>query len=152
MARFLLPTVGTDQDFLVLGGTTGTQPTFGGDDVFDGSYVRTGSHIHFRINVSFANIITFGTGQYYVDLPFPAKYSYQFTAGCVHDIGVSESDDYLVSGHVFKGESRVYLKSIDKEGNSVVDIPFTSTEPFTLAATDNFHISGDYIKVDDVSL
>jgi hypothetical protein len=32
-----------------------------------------------------------------------------------------------------------------KEGNTVFDVPFTSTSPFTLAVADNFHISGDYI-------
>jgi len=58
--------------FVVQGGTTGTQPTFSGNPLFSGSYVKTGPMVHFRIDVDFDNITSFGTGQYYLDLPCPA--------------------------------------------------------------------------------
>ena len=102
--------------------------------------------VHFQIQVDFDNITSFGTGQYYVNLPFPAKHAYQVTNGCVHD--VSTGRDYIVSGHVAAGSSQLLLKSIDAQGNSAFDIPFTATSPFTLAVADNFHVAGDYIAED----
>jgi hypothetical protein len=135
--------LGSDTTFTVAGGTLGTQPTFTGAPLFTGSYVRTGPMVHFRIDVDFDNITSFGTGQYYLDLPFPAKYNYEFTAGCLHDI--SETRDYPMTGHVYAGESRMLLKSLDSQGNSAFAVPFTATTPVTLAVADNFHISGNYI-------
>jgi len=135
--------LGIDTPFTVAGGTLGTQPTFTGAPLFTGSYVKTGPMVHFRIDVDFDNITSFGTGQYYLDLPFPAKYNYEFTAGCLHDI--SATRDYPITGHIYAGESRMLLKSMDASGNTTYAIPFTATAPTTLNVADNFHVSGDYI-------
>lgn len=135
--------LGVDTEFEVVGGSLGTQPTFDGDPLFTGSYVVTGPMVHFRIDVDFSNITSFGSGQYYVDLPFPSKYNYQFASGCYHDI--STGRDYPIFGHVLAGESRLFLKTIDASGNQAFNMPFTSVEPVTLNAEDNFHVSGDYI-------
>jgi hypothetical protein len=89
------------------------------------------------------NITNFGTGQYYVDLPFPAKYGYKFREGCLHDI--STSRDYAMGGHVYAGQSRVTLGSTDTQSGTVFDIAFTYNSPVTLSTADNFHISGTYI-------
>jgi hypothetical protein len=75
----------TETSFTVNGGTLGTQPTFNGDPLFSGTYVINGPMVHFQIQVDMDNITNFGTGQYYVDLPFPAKYSYHFRDACLHD-------------------------------------------------------------------
>lgn len=133
--------------FSVVGGTTITQPTFTGNPLFSGSYVKAGSLVHFEIQVDFDNITNFGTGQYYVDLPFPAKYAYKFREGCLHDI--SASRDYEIGGHVNAGASRLFLSSTDASGQVTFDSPFTSTAPTTLNAADNFHISGTYIALDN---
>jgi hypothetical protein len=133
-----------DTPFVVEGGTLGTQPTFTGAPLFTGSYVASGDQVHFRIDVDMDNITGFGTGQYYMNLPFPAKYNYQFAAGCLHDI--STGRDYPIFGHVLAGQSQMVLKSIDAQGNSAFNVAFTSTAPITLAVADNFHVSGDYIK------
>jgi hypothetical protein len=135
--------LGEDTSFTVAGGTLGTAPTFNGAPLFTGSYVKTGPMVHFRIDVDFDNITSFGTGQYYLDLPFPAKYNYEFTAGCLHDI--SATRDYPMTGHIYAGESRMLLKSLDASGNSAYAVPFTATAPVTLTTADNFHISGNYI-------
>jgi hypothetical protein len=139
--------LGVDTEFQVAGGTLGTQPTFDGDPLFYGSYVKHGLLVHFRIDVDFDNITSFGTGQYYLDLPFPSKYNYEFTAGCLHDI--SATRDYPMTGHVYAGESRMLLKSLDASGNSAFAVPFTATLPITLTVADNFHISGDYIALEE---
>jgi hypothetical protein len=137
------PVVPADTPFTVLGGTLGTQPTFSSSPLFTGSYLRTNDLVHFRIDVDMDNITNFGTGQYYLDLPFPSKYNYKFRDGCLHDI--SASKDYAIGGHVAAGASRLYLFSTDTQSSHVFDIDFDHNSPVTLAAADNFHIAGTYI-------
>jgi hypothetical protein len=127
----------------VAGGTTGTAPTFTGAPLFSGSYTKLGNLVHFQIQVDMDNITGFGTGQYYVYLPFPAKYGYKFREGCLHD--VSASKDYEIGGHVFAGQSRLLLSSTDTQSGKVFDIPFVYNNPITLTTADNFHIAGTYI-------
>jgi hypothetical protein len=132
-----------ESTFVVAGGTTGTAPTFTGAPLFSGSYTKLGNLVHFQIQVDMDNITSFGTGQYYVDLPFPAKYGYKFREGCLHDI--SASKDYEIGGHVFAGQSRLLLSSTDTQSGQVFDIPFVYNNPINLSTADNFHISGTYI-------
>jgi hypothetical protein len=129
-----------ETSFTVNGGTTGTQPTFDGAPLFSGSYVKTGPMLHFQIQVDMDNILTFGSGQYYVDLPFDAKYGYQFAAGCLHD--ASTGRQYAIGGHVYAGNNQLLLSYTDSNGQ---DAPFDYNSPMTLNVADNFHISGTYI-------
>lgn len=133
---------GVSIPFEVAGGSTGTQPSFTGDPLFVGTYTRWGNMIHFQIDVDFDNITSFGTGQYYLDLPFNAEHAYQFADGCLHDI--SENRDYPIFGHVNASEKRLFLKSLDAQGNTAYNVPFTSVLPITLSTADNFHIAGTY--------
>lgn len=137
-----------DFAFTIVGGASGTQPTFSGDPLFSGSYVRTGALVHFQIQVEFDNITNFGTGQYYLDLPFTSKYNYQFASGCLHDF--SNGREYPIFGHVFAGEKRVYLQSLDNQGSYTFQVDFTHTVPITLATTDNFHVSGMFVTDDAI--
>ena len=124
------------------GGTIGgTQPTFSGPGI-EGSYTRTGNMIHFSIQVDFDNITGFGTGQYYLKLPYPVREAYQFRNGCLHDI--SASRDYHISGHVNKSSDVLTLNTQALQGQTIFDVPFTSTAPVTLTTADNFHIAGTY--------
>ena len=133
----------TEVEYEVEGGTTGTQPTFTGTPDFEASYVRTGVLCHFRIDVDFDNILTFGTGQYYLTLPVPSKHNYQLSDGCLHDI--STGRNYPISGHVQAGSNQIFLESIDSQGNSAFNVDFTATSPVALNIADNFHVSGTYI-------
>jgi hypothetical protein len=136
--------IGVETSYAVQGGTDGTQPTFTGDPLFSASYVRMSSNlVHFQIQVDMDNITSFGTGQYYMTLPFDAKTNYIFRDGCVHD--VSTGKEYHISGHVAAGSNELILFSSAKDGNSVEDVAFTPTVPFALATDDNFHIAGTYI-------
>jgi hypothetical protein len=137
-----------DFTFTVTGGASGTQPTFSGDPLFSGSYVRTGALVHFQIQVEFDNITSFGTGQYYLDLPFTSKYNYQFASGCLHHI--SNDREYPIFGHVFAGQKRMYLQSLDNQGNTTYQVDFTHNHPITLAIADNFHVSGMFITDDAI--
>jgi hypothetical protein len=135
-----LSDLGGDTTFTVAGGTLDEQPTFDGAPLFTGSYVKTGPMVHFRIDVDMDNITDFGTGQYYVDLPFPAKYNYLFRNACLHDVSMPRQ--FGLSGHVSAGESRVTLFYTDTSGQ---DVAFDYNSPALLTINDNFHISGDYI-------
>jgi hypothetical protein len=131
----------TETSFTVNGGTLGDQPTFTGDPLFSGSYVKTGPLVHFQIQVDMDNITNFGTGQYYVDLPFDAKYGYQIKEGCLHD--VSTGNQYAIGGHVLAGENRLVLTYTNSNGQ---DEPFDHNSPITLTTADNFHVAGTYIS------
>ena len=138
--------MGIEQTYTVAGGTSGTQPTFSGDPLFSGHCVILGSTIYFDVQVNFDNILTFGTGQYYVTLPFASKYGKMFREGCLHDNDTGR--EYHISGHVDAGSDEVQLFTTDRQGNRIYDFAFAYNEPITLTTADNFHISGTYI-VDD---
>jgi hypothetical protein len=87
------------------------------------------------------NITNFGTGQYYVDLPFPAKYSYHFRDACLHD-NSGTVRQYALSGHVYAGQSQVTLWFTSTSGQ---DELFDYNSPALLTVNDNFHIAGTYI-------
>jgi hypothetical protein len=131
--------VGVSIPFTVAGGTLGTQPTFTGAPLFTGSYTKWGNLCHFQIDVDMDNITSFGTGQYYVNLPFPAEHNYLVSDGCLHDI--SASDQYAIMGHVVAGSNQLRLLSIASNGKHV---PFEHNVPVTLAIADNFHVAGTY--------
>lgn len=133
----------TTETYAVNGGTAGTQPTFTGDPLFTGQYVRNGDLVHFEVQVDFDNITSFGTGQYFVTLPFPTAQPIMFRDGCLHDVNTGR--EYHISGHVAAGSSDVWLFTTDRQGNRIYDFPFEQGEPITLTTVDNFHIAGDYI-------
>jgi hypothetical protein len=130
-----LQTVGVD--FVPAGGTTGTQPTFNGPPLFTGTYTKIGNIVHFAIDVDMDNITSFGTGQYYMDLPFTAKRNYLLSDGCLHDI--STGDEYAILGHINAGSNRLTLLATASNGRQV---PFEHNVPVTLSTADNFHIAG----------
>jgi hypothetical protein len=131
-----------ETSFTVNGGTLGTQPTFDGAPLFSGSYVKNGPLVHFQIQVDMDNITNFGTGQYYVELPFPAKHSYHFRDACLHDSSGTVRQ-YALSGHVYAGQSQVALWFTSTSGQ---DELFDYNSPALLTVNDNFHISGTYIS------
>jgi hypothetical protein len=86
------------------------------------------------------NITGFGTGQYYMTLPFESKFNYLFSDGCLHDI--STNDQYAVLGHATAGSNVITLLSTASNGRQV---PFTNSAPVNLSTADNFHIAGTFI-------
>jgi hypothetical protein len=129
--------------YTVTGGTSGTQPTFSGDPLFTGHYVRVGDLVHFDVQVDFDNVTSFGTGQYFVSIPFPCLEAIMVRGGCLHDDNTGLQ--YHISGHANKGTSTLELFTTDRQGNRIYDFAFEQGEPITLATSDNFHIQGSYI-------
>ena len=128
--------------YAVQGGTlNGSQPTFNGTPLFAASYILSGELVHFRINVDFDNITSFGAGQYYMTLPFNSKYDMYMRNGQLLDFSTSKK--YSISGHVVAGSNVMNLLSTANNGDEVA---FTSSVPFNLNAADDFHISGSFIR------
>lgn len=134
-------TVAPEVTYTVTGGTDGTQPTFNGPPLFTASYVLLDRLVHFRVNVDMSNITDFGTGQYYVTLPFASRHTYLTSEGHLHDD--SANKDYTLQGHVDAGTN--VLKLFYTGANGQQD-SFEFNKPTTLATADVFHISGTYMK------
>lgn len=135
--------IGYPVSFTVLGGTVGgTQPTFTGSPLFFGDYIRIGDLVHFCIRVEFDNITDFGTGQYFLELPFEALFDYQCREGNLFDFSTNRK--YSIGGHVFAGSKNLTLNYIGTNGR---DEPFVHNQPITLTVDDDFHISGTYIAI-----
>lgn len=127
--------------YAVEGGTLlGTQPTFDGDPLFDATYADSGELTHFTINVSFSNITSFGTGQYFMTVPFNAKKTYYFRNGHIQQ--KSSGRSYGISALLEEGSNQLKLWYTSSSGR---DEHFTSTSPITLTNQDSFNISGTYL-------
>lgn len=136
-------TVGIPVPFTVNGGTIGgTQPTFSGPPMFSGQVVRIGDFVHFEIQVLFTNITSFGTGQYFVDLPFAPSHPVMIRGGCVHRN--SNGKQYALGGHAVAGNVQLTLWYTASNGE---DQEFDHNSPFTLTTADNFHIQGSYLAL-----
>jgi hypothetical protein len=123
------------------GGTIGgTQPTFSGDPLITGKYMKINRLVHFEIQVDFDNILTFGTGQYFLTLPFEVCCNYQLRDGCVHDD--SAGRQYSIGGHADLNSDVIELNYIGTNGR---DEAFEHNQPFVLDVADNFHIAGTYL-------
>jgi hypothetical protein len=123
------------------GTTTEDQPSFDGPGV-TGTYNRFGNMVHFNVTLAFTNALSFGTGQYYLTLPYPAKGEYFFREGNLYDL--SADVRYHTSGELEPGSSQVILYTTASLNTRTIAVPFTSTIPVALTTSDRFYISGTY--------
>ena len=131
---------GVSTHYVPLGGTVGgTQPTFTGNPLFTGSYTRIGNLCFFQIDVAFTNILTFGTGQYYISLPFNSEHFIAQRNGILTDFSTSKK--YQISGIVQAGSNQLMLYTQTSNG---LDTAFEYNVPHQLAVEDSFHIAGTY--------
>lgn len=132
----------TETAYVMGGGTVapGAQPTFNGAPLFTGSYVLAGSLVYFNVNVVMTNITSFGTGQYYVTVPFNSKYSFSISSGRLHD--ASNNNNYTLQGYVAAGTNVMLLTYTDGTGKQAI---FDYNSPSVLTPLDTFFISGTYI-------
>jgi len=122
------------------GGTIGgTQPTFDGDPLITGSYTKIGNLCFFQIDVQFSNITDFGTGQYYLTLPFDSEHQQTMRQGCIED--ASTGRKYAISGHVEANDNVLALFGLASNG---LDEDFTKSTPLQLEMADSFHVAGTY--------
>ena len=137
-----VPVITGPQPFTVNGGTIGgTQPTFSGPPMFTGQVMTIGDFVHFEIQVEFDNITSFGTGQYFVDLPFIPGHPIMLRNGCLHD--ASTGRQYSIAGHAVAGNVQMALWYIGSNGH---DEMFDHNSPVNLQTVDSFHIAGEYVR------
>jgi len=129
---------GVVTSFDVQGGTSGTQPTFSANP-FTATYTRFGDMIHFAYSVDFDTITSFGTGQYFMTLPYNARRPYTFNGGALYDD--SSGNIYSILGTVAAGSDQMNLYYIKSNGETE---PFEYNKPITLTVDDNFDITGTY--------
>ena len=147
MARFTHPSIwasGSSDEgtWIIEGGTlSNPQPTFSGDPLFSGHYTVIGNLCHFAIDVDMDNILTFGTGQYYMKLPFAANHNIILSDGCLHD--GSTGNQYSILGHISENSDVMELYSVSSNGQHV---PFSDSDnsPIKLNFVDSFHIAGSF--------
>jgi hypothetical protein len=122
------------------GGTLdGIQPTFDGAPLITGHYSRIGEVVMFQINVEFDNILTFGTGQYFLTLPFKAQYATMIRGGCLHN--PQNDRQYPIAGHLDAGSNVLSLWTTSSQGQ---DEGFDNNNPINLHQDDFFHVAGVY--------
>ena len=147
MARFTHPAIwqyGTSDNgtWTIEGGTlSNPQPTFSGDPLFSGHYTVIGNLCHFAIAVDMDNILTFGTGQYYMKLPFASNHDIILSDGCLHD--ASTGNQYSILGHILEGSDIMELYSVGSNGQHLA-FSDSDNQPIKLNPADNFHIAGSF--------
>ena len=132
---------GVNTNYQPGGGTDGTQPVFDPTDI-TGTFNRIGNLVYFSIEVDFTGVTSFGTGQYYLTLPYVSRSELKFADGCLHD--ASTGREYQIRAGVLAGENVIKLSTTDRQGNRIYDTPFTYNDPITLTTADRFHIAGTY--------
>lgn len=121
------------------GGTIGgTQPTASGPFI-SGSFNRFGNMVHFNIQVDMDNMTSFGTGQYYVTLPYPARVRYTFANG--HLLDFSANKTYNLVGECAADSDIIKIYYIGPNGQMDA---FDHNSPVNLTIEDYFDISGTY--------
>jgi hypothetical protein len=101
-----------------------------------------GSVVTVQIDVGFTNVSNFGTGQYFLTLPFASRYHTDIYGGSVHNVTVSGTDHYSLKGHLSPSSSTM---SIWDMASASKDEPMDHNSPFVLTTNDKFHMSFTYI-------
>jgi len=146
MARFTHPAFGnTDGLTTTINSYTpvwsGTGLIFTGTPA-TGAYIKIGNWIIVQIDVDFATVTNFGTGQYSLTLPFSSKYHTDVYGGSVHDVVNQGVDHYSLKGHLSAGSTTFTVWDM---ASASKDEPFDHNSPFNLAQVDRFHMSFSYI-------
>lgn len=135
--------VSAPTSFTVNGGTIGgTQPTFSGPPMFTGQYIRVGDLVHFEIQVDFDNITSFGTGQYFVDMPFAPLGPVMIRGGRLDQ--TSTGKHFAINGSANANNVQLKLWYTASNGQ---DDEFDYNSPFGLTTADSFHVMGSYIAI-----
>jgi len=107
-----------------------------------GRYSRVGKMITFYIKVNCTTVTNFGTGGYYLTLPFAPFNNFVFRNGGLHD--TSANVHYSILGDSSSASASIELLYSKSQGSHVEDSPFKQGSPLSLATADFFYISGTY--------
>ena len=110
-----------------------------------GKYYTVGELVYIEFEVRFTNVTNFGTGQYFVILPFESATHCSVVGGTVHD--VSNGHQYTLKGDLDPNSKIMSLYSV---GGGSRDLPFTENSPVKLTTEDWIHFQGWYRRVTTV--
>lgn len=116
---------------------TATGLTYSGTPAL-GYYAVVGKLIHFHIQVNLSSVSNFGTGQYFMDLPFAPLGDYAFRDGGLHVLG----NHYPLMADAEAGSVSMDLWYTGANGQ---DLAFTKTSPHALTTSNKFYINGTYL-------
>ena len=120
---------------------SGTGLTFTGTPA-TGYYIKIGNLVTIQIDVSFAGVTNFGSGQYSLTIPVASKYHTDVYGGSIHDVVNQGVDHYSIKGHLSASSTDMTIWNI---GSSAKDEPVDYNSPFNLATADRFHMMFSYI-------
>lgn len=120
---------------------SGTGLTYTGTPAV-GSYVRIGDVVTVQIDVTLANVTDFGTGQYFLTLPFNSRYHTDVYGGSVHKIVGPTTNHHSLKGHLSPAGNVVSIWDL---GAAAQDEQFDHNSPVILTTADRFHMSFTYI-------
>ena len=120
---------------------SGTGLTFTGTPA-TGYYIKIGNLVTIQIDVSFAGVTNFGSGQYSLTIPIASKYHTDVYGGSIHDVVNQGVDHYSIKGHLSSSSTDMTIWNI---GSSAKDEPVDYNSPFNLATADRFHMMFSYI-------
>ena len=146
MARFTHPAFGNTDGLTTTINSyspvwSGTGLTYTGTPA-TGSYIKIGNLVVVQIDVVFTTVTNFGTGQYYLTIPFESLYHTDVYGGSVHQITNQGIDHYSLKGHLTDSSNSMSVWVI---GSSAQDEPFTHQQPINIDTNDRFHMSFSYI-------
>jgi hypothetical protein len=116
---------------------SGTGLAFTGNPTVS-SYLLVGTLCHFRIRVNCTTVTNFGTGQYFLTLPFAPKDDYVFRDGGIHG---NANSHYALMADAEKDELQM---SLWHPGPGGQDALMDHNSPHTMSTSDYFYISGTY--------
>ena len=116
---------------------TGTGLTYTGTPAL-GYYAAIGKLIHFHIQVTLTTVTNFGTGQYFINLPFAPIGDYAFRDGGLHVAG----NHYPVMADAEAGSTSMDLWYTGANGQ---DLAFNKNSPHNLTTSNKFYINGTYL-------
>lgn len=116
---------------------SGTGLTYTGTPTI-ASYILFGTLCHFRIRVNCTTVTNFGTGQYFLTLPFPPQDDYVFRDGGIH---ANTGSHYALMADAEQGELAMSLWHPGPGGQDAIT---DHNSPHTLTVQDYFYVSGTY--------
>lgn len=103
-----------------------------------GSYIKIGNLVTFHIQVPLTTITNFGTGQYFINLPFAPVGDYAFRDGGLHIAG----NHY---GVMADAEAGTTLMDLWYAGSNGQDLAMNHNSPHVLTTSGKFYVNGTYI-------
>lgn len=122
---------------------------------YNSYYIKNGKMVSFVIEVDLSTVTNFGTGQYYLELPFLPAVGYNHFTGWVQ-VDTAVNPD-VPNGHVILNVDHAgittildlhYLKQAGGAHTPIIEGLFKQGTPVTLTTNSKIYINGTYISAE----